>query len=49
MTIPQPLQRAHRGHACPPLVGMASIKMYDKFGHILRIETTAKDVSFFKH
>ena len=23
--------------------------MYDKFGQILRIETTAKDVSFFKH
>jgi hypothetical protein len=30
-------------------MGMASIKMYDKFGHILRIETTAKDVTFFKH
>ncbi len=30
-------------------MGMASIKMYDKFGQILRIETTAKDVSFFKH
>jgi hypothetical protein len=29
--------------------GMASIKMYDQFGQILRIETTAKDVSFFKH
>lgn len=27
----------------------ASIKMYDKFGHILRIETTTHDVSFFKH
>jgi hypothetical protein len=23
--------------------------MYDKFGHILRIETVANDVSFFKH
>jgi hypothetical protein len=23
--------------------------MYDQFGHILRIETTVKDVSFFKH
>jgi hypothetical protein len=32
-----------------PSMGMASIKMYDKFGQILRIETTAKDVSFFKH
>ena len=30
-------------------MGMASIKMYDKFGHILRIETTVKDVTFFKH
>ncbi len=30
-------------------MGMASIKMYDKFGHILRIETTVKDVSFFQH
>ena len=26
-----------------------SIKMYDKFGLILRIETTTSDVSFFKH
>ena len=30
-------------------MGPVSIKMYDKFGHILRIETTANDVSFFKH
>ena len=30
-------------------MGMASIKMYDKFGQILRIETTTKDVTFFKH
>ncbi len=29
--------------------GHASIKMYDKFGQILRIETTTNDVSFFKH
>jgi hypothetical protein len=27
----------------------ASIKMYDKFGQILRIETTSNDISFFKH
>jgi hypothetical protein len=26
-----------------------SIKMYDKFGQIIRIETTANDISFFKH
>jgi hypothetical protein len=31
------------------MAGKASIKMYDKFGRILRIETTANDVSFFKH
>jgi hypothetical protein len=30
-------------------MGMTSIKVYDKFGHILRIETTAKDITFFKH
>jgi hypothetical protein len=29
--------------------GKASIKMYDKAGMVLRIETTANDVSFFKH
>jgi len=29
--------------------GSASIKMYDKLGTILRIETTVNDVSFFKH
>jgi hypothetical protein len=26
-----------------------SLKLYDKFGRILRIETTTNDVSFFKH
>jgi hypothetical protein len=30
-------------------MGAVSIKMYDKFGIILRIETTANDVSQFKH
>lgn len=29
--------------------GSASLKMYDKFGCVLRIETTTNDVSFFKH
>lgn len=28
-------------------MGPASIKMYDKYGHVLRIETTTNDVSFF--
>ena len=30
-------------------MGPVNIKMYDKFGIILRIETTVNDVSFFKH
>jgi len=30
-------------------MGKVSIKMYDKFSKILRIETTANDISFFKH
>lgn len=30
-------------------MGPASIKMYDKLGLILRIETTTNDVTFFKH
>jgi predicted transcriptional regulator len=30
-------------------MGTASIKMYDKFSKILRIETTCNDISFFKH
>jgi hypothetical protein len=29
--------------------GSSSIKMYDKFGCVLRIETTSNDVTFFKH
>ena len=31
------------------IMGSTSIKMYDKRGIILRIETTTNDVSFFKH
>lgn len=30
-------------------MGQVSIKMYDKYHKILRIETTVNDVSFFKH
>ena len=30
-------------------MGPVSIKMYDKFGLVLRIETTVNNVSFFKH
>jgi hypothetical protein len=29
--------------------GKSSIKMYDKFALVLRLETTSNDVSFFKH
>lgn len=30
-------------------LGSCSLKLYDKFARILRIETTTNDVSFFKH
>ena len=30
-------------------MGPAALKMYDKFGHILRLETTVNNVSFFQH
>src|SRR6202022_4430015 len=30
-------------------MGVASVKVYDKFSHVLRIETTINAVSFFKH
>lgn len=30
-------------------MGPAAIKMYDKHGQVLRIETTVNDVTFFKH
>ncbi len=30
-------------------MGSCSVKLYDKFARILRIETTTNDVSFFKH
>jgi hypothetical protein len=30
-------------------MGPAAIKMYDKFGLVLRVETTCNDVTFFKH
>lgn len=30
-------------------MGEVALKMYDKFGQVLRLETTANDVTFFKH
>lgn len=38
-----------KGSRIKHIMGSTSIKMYDKHGHILRIETTANDVSDFKH
>jgi hypothetical protein len=38
-----------RGTRIRHQMGPATIKMYDKFGRVLRIETTTNDVSFFKH
>jgi hypothetical protein len=37
------------GRRVKHVMGPASIKTYDKFGLILRIETTVNDVSFFRH
>jgi hypothetical protein len=38
-----------RGTRIRHQMGPTTIKMYDKFARILRIETTTNDVSFFKH
>ena len=43
------LHRALEGTRIQHHMGASSIKMYDKFGIILRIETTSNDVSEFKH
>ena len=37
------------GRCIKHCMGSASVKIYDKFGRVLRIETTVNDVSFFKH
>jgi hypothetical protein len=37
------------GHTIRHFMGVNGIKMYDKFGLILRIETFSNDISFFKH
>ena len=38
-----------RGSRIKHTMGSSSIKMYDKFSKILRIETTTNDITFFKH
>ena len=43
------LSRRVQGTRIKHCMGPASIKMYDKCGLVLRIETTVNDVSFFKH
>ena len=37
------------GHSIRHQMGKSGIKMYDKFGRILRIETFSNEISFFKH
>ena len=37
------------GRCIKHTLGAASVKVYDKFSRVLRIETTINDVSFFKH
>jgi hypothetical protein len=41
--------RASRAPASSTTWGPAAVKMYDKFGRVLRLETVTNDVSFFKH
>lgn len=43
------LGRRIQGTRIKHSMGPASLKMYDKRGLILRVETTVNDVSFFKH
>jgi len=43
------LARRIEGRKIRHTMGPASIKMYDKFALVLRIETTCNDVTFFKH
>ena len=37
------------GRCIKHCIGAASVKIYDKFSRVLRIETTSNDISFFKH
>ena len=37
------------GHSIRHFMGKNGIKMYDKFGQILRVECFSNDISFFKH
>jgi len=37
------------GHSIRHFMGKNGIKMYDKFGQVLRIESFSNDISFFKH
>src|SRR5205823_451602 len=37
------------GTCIKPRFAKTGVKMYDKFGRVLRLETTTNDVSFFKH
>ena len=43
------LQTRIEGTRIKHQMGPVALKMYDKFGHILRLETTVNDVSFFQH
>ena len=40
---------ASKGTCIKHRLGKTGVKMYDKFGRVLRLETTTNDVSFFKH
>ena len=49
MTTPREFSTRIAGTCIKHHFGKCSIKMYDKVGIVLRIETTTNDVSFFKH
>jgi len=49
MEIGSRLNTRIEGRCIKHSMGAASVKVYDKFSRVLRIETTVNDVSFFKH
>lgn len=40
---------AQSGRCIKHSMGAASVKVYDKFSRVLRIDATVNDISFFKH
>ena len=49
MSCPTKFRAGGEGTRIKYTMGPVSNKLYDKFGLILRIETTVNDLTFFKH